>query len=153
MQAQEDMAYLWWACGVVLRMRGVQILGPTSRGERLRLPCDILRSPDRCRWRESRFQGSPKMEKPMKIWYNGEEIVVDEKELEILEEDEGELLIECRNQECDEGKQDWICTSCNGSGEGNYDGSRCSSCGGGGASTIDCEECDGRGSVWVEILD
>ncbi len=40
-----------------------------------------------------------------------------------------------------------LCFTCNGSGEGMYDGSRCYACKGKGYVICACEECDGTGII------
>jgi hypothetical protein len=46
--------------------------------------------------------------------------------------------------DCD-GTGNNICLACDGSGEGNYDGSRCRTCGGDGAEP--CQACGGTGEM------
>ncbi len=38
-----------------------------------------------------------------------------------------------------------ICSACNGSGEGMFDGSRCSTCGGSGEVWVEVDESDSEG--------
>jgi len=42
------------------------------------------------------------------------------------------------------------CTSCNGSGEGMYDGSCCSTCRGSGSGYAECSTCEGIGETMPE---
>ena len=64
------------------------------------------------------------------------------------------------------GYESVICTACNGSGEGMYDGSTCGVCGGEGEICAACNGsgegmydgstcgvCGGEGEVWVEITE
>ncbi len=47
-----------------------------------------------------------------------------------------------------EGTVDIMCSTCNGSGEGMYDGSRCYTCRGvGGWVDQTCPACDGEGAI------
>lgn len=52
-----------------------------------------------------------------------------------------------------EGSVNLICLTCNGSGEGMYDGTICRDCGKSGRVREICPVCDGTGEMWEEDRD
>lgn len=49
--------------------------------------------------------------------------------------------------DCEDGVREYLCSTCNGSGEGPADGTRCWFCKGPGVFTKSCVTCDGTGEV------
>ncbi len=56
-----------------------------------------------------------------------------------------DMLIEC--PDCDEGLEFGVCLTCNGAGEGQYDGTKCHHCKGRGEMQYECDTC--KGSGWI----
>ena len=59
-------------------------------------------------------------------------------------------MVECEACEGN-GYTDEICTNCNGSGEGMYDGTKCRVCKGRGEQRYDCEECHAQGVIEEDV--